>query len=215
MRDLTSITNMMPDLQNKLAFMYYDLVRTSKHQIIVDKSEYNKAELDLMAIELLIACDTDLEEINAYLNDFLRYIHTCCLPEICSPDVVEMECQADSEGITYWVPDVIACEIPMIYNIYATVTSFSVPDLVGEFASTANNIEIILKAETGSNKQFIEVDDTFPHTLTAIYYYSNALSMYIPVNKIAEFTHTSITGFDKFTYNGALRGTTRVKLSFT
>lgn len=230
MRDLTSITNMLPDLQNKLAFMYYELVRLSKHQIVVDRSAYNKAESDLTAIQLLIACDTDLEQINAFLNDFLKYIHTCCLPPICDPDVVELECQADSTLPTFWVPDGIACEVttttttsttttttqtpPTLYDIYATTTSFDDPDLVGEFLADANNIEVILKAETGTDKQFILIEDEFPHSLVGIYYFSYALGMYINVNKISEFTHSTITNFDKWLYNGVKRGTTKVKLVF-
>lgn len=210
--------------------MYYRLVRQSKHQLVVDKSEYNVAEASLTAIELLIACDTDIESINKYLNDFLKYLYTCCLPPICDPEVIELECQADSTTPTFWVPDDIACQVttttttsttttttlapPAVYELYATVTNFSDPDLVAELIASSNNIEVILKAETGSDKQYVLIENTFPHSLVGVYTYSYALGMYINVNKITEYTYSLLGDFRKYLYNGPRRGTTKIKLVF-
>lgn len=230
MRDITSIQNMLPDLKNKLAFMYYNTVEKLKHVVTLDRTDYYTASTHLTTIEILLTCDPDVEQLNFHLNRFLEYIKTCCLPSICEAIIIELQCQADSPEATYWIPDGIACEIttttttsttttttqtpPTLYEIYATVTSFDDPDFIGYFLGSANNIEINLLAETGEDKQFILIEDTFPHSLVGVYYYSYALGQYINVNKISEFTFSSSTGFSKYLYNGAKRGTTKVKLVF-
>lgn len=229
MRDLASIESMLPDLQNRLAFMYYELVERSKHQLYVGKSEYEKAESCLTAIELLIACDTDLEQINAFVNDFLKHIATCCLPVVCDPEYIELECQADATVPTLWIPDIIACQttttttststtttttIPIVlYNMLATITSFDTPDSL-TVASNATQKEIILKAETGVNKQFFEIENAFPKTVNGVYTYNDSLSMYMPTNKLSEYTLSTPTGYQKYTYNGAKRGSTQIKITF-
>lgn len=231
MRDLTSIEAMLPDLENKLAFMYYVTVKKSKHIININRQDYRTADVHLNAINLLIACGTDIEEINFHLNEFLKYIETCCLPEVCSPDVIELQCVADDDNPTFWVPDDIACEVtttttttsttttttaaPVLYSIYATVDDFVDPDLVGYFLPSITNVEVILLAETGSNKQYVIIEDTFPKTVTAIYTYSYALAMYININKLSEYTFSTPTGFRKYLYNGAKRGTTKIKIVFS
>lgn len=230
MRDLTSVEEMLPDLQNKLAFMYYTTVEKSKHLIEVDRTDYKKAEAHLNIIPILLECEPDVEEVNYHLNEFLKYIETCCLPEVCEPDVVELQCETDGDNPTYWIPDGIACEVtttttttsttttttaaPTVYEMYATVTSFDDPDLVGYFPPNIVNVEIILKAEVDDDKQFILVEDTLPRTLIDIYYYSYALGIYIVENKLSDFTYSNPTGFKKYLYNGAKRGTIKVKLVF-
>ncbi len=230
MRDLTSIEAMLPDLKNRLAFMYFNNVEKAKHLITVDKRPYFIAEVHLNTIDVLLTCDPDVEEVNYHLNKVQEYLRTCVLPEICDPEVLELACQSDTIDPTFWVPDDIECEVtttttttsttttttapPVLYELFATVTSFTEPDLVTYMHSTTTQEEVILKAEVDSYKQFILIEETFPKTLTAIYYYSYALGIYILTNKLSEFTYTNPTGFKKYQYNGAKRGTTKVKLIF-
>lgn len=214
MRDLTSIEAMIPDLSNKLAFMYYTTVQRSKHELNVNKDNYRIAEVHLNTINILLLCSPDAKEVNYHLNELQEYLRTCCLPNICSPDVIELQCQADDTPPLFWVPDEMSCTVPTSYAVNATINTITVLDLVDYLQNDSSEQVLNLVGEVGEDRQQFEIDTNFPKTLSAIYYFSNELNQYILTNKLSDYTITTPEGYTLYTYNGLLRGSITIKLIF-
>lgn len=230
MRDLTSIENLVPTLDARLAVMYSELIRESKHVIKVDKSNYFQAEAVVKSIKQFIACDTDLVLLNSLLNKFFSLIHNCKDPVLTSPEYLELYCIADQQLGTFWVPDQIECETggttttttntETLYPFLATITSFIDPDEIGSLHAGSFSLVVTLLAETGAFKQFIEGISTFfdIRTLSQILYWNESFGLYMPENKLEDWEINDVLIdvdiYKQIIYTGPRRGSIKVKLIF-
>lgn len=214
MRSLLAIENMIPDLTKSLAFMYRDLIEESLHIVNVDKSRYYKAEVFLQAIVREVKCSPDINKLNFYLNEFNSLIENCKDVKVNPRETIILQCNRNRASITFWVADTQECE-QSTFNMYATVTSFTVPDQIVDYLN--GQVEIILLAESGGHKQFIQVEKSFADTnpLTGVYYFSTSLGIYLPTTKVADWTSSVITKvgvqYVQYTYTGPNRGTSKTK----
>lgn len=217
MRTQIAIENLLLDLTGSLALMYKELVEESAHSLSVNKDNYNTANTYYQAIIRELNCSPDINRLNGYLNELLSLIPSCAHIANLEVETLVLQCDTNRSRTTYWVADETECESAS-FSIYASVTSFTVPDLVSGYDD--GQIEIILLAETGGLKQLIQVEKTFIDSspLSAVYYWNESIMAYINVNKVSNWTSSDITkdtvAYVQYTYNGPNRGTSKTKFVF-
>lgn len=206
---------MIPDLSKRLAFMYSnEIVKESKHKILIDRSRYFKAELFYYAIVRELKCAPDVNRLNAYLNELLACLENCKEVIVNPGDTIVLQCNTNQNRIIFWVADETHCE-QTGFSIYATITSFTVPDLVSGFAD--NFFEANLLAESGGDKQYVQVQKSYAdnNPLTEVYYWNPVTLSYIPVNKVVDWTSSIVSKlgvpYIQYTYTGPNRGMTKTK----
>lgn len=112
-----------------------------------------------------------------------------------------------------------------VYPLFATtvnITTATKQTLVSML--TANNIQINLVAESGGNKQFFDIPDAWLtlRPLTSIQYFNPVSGQFDTVNRLSEFTVTSVNqtiqgntvGYKRRTFNGIDRGAVLIRLIF-
>ena len=112
-----------------------------------------------------------------------------------------------------------------VYPLFATTSTITVSTkqtLVSMISG--NNIQINLVAETGANKQFFEISNTWltARPLTTIQYFNTVSNQFDITNKITDFTTSlttktiqgNIVNYTKYTYNGSDRSNILIRLIF-
>lgn len=208
---------MLPDLTASLALMYNELVEESSHSFNVDKSNFFIANTCYQAIVRELSCSPNINNLNGYLNELLSMLPSCAHITLTPTDTLLLQCNSNTDKVTWWVSDETECE-GSSFSIYATITSFTVPDLVSGYND--GQIEIVLLAESNGHKQLIQVEKSFTdiNPLSGVYYWNASTSSYVPINKISEWSSTIVnksgTDYTQYAYTGPNRGTSKTKFIF-
>lgn len=208
---------MLPDLTASLALMYNELVEESSHSFNVDKSKFFIANTYYQAIVRELSCSPDIDNLNGYLNELLSMLPSCAHITLSTTNTLVLQCDNNRGRVTWWVADETECESSS-FSIYSTVSSITVPELVSGYDN--GQIEIILKAESGANKQLIQIEKTFVDIspLSIVYYWNASIMAYVIYNKISEWHSTIVnkSGVDyvQYAYTSPNRGTSKTKFIF-
>jgi len=138
----------------------------------------------------------------------------------------------DSDGMPYQVGFTAGTSptktvlIEGVYPLFATISSITTLSQISPLYSmiSANNIQINLFAESGLNKQAFDLPLTWvtSRPLVSVLYYNLLSGNFDPLNKIGDFTVTSVVhtiqgssvNYNRYTYNGPQRASQLIKLTF-
>lgn len=137
----------------------------------------------------------------------------------------------DSKGNNYLTPllpgetNTLTTSFEGVYPLFGTtsnITTATKQALVSMISG--NNIQINLVAETGGNKQFIEIPNAWltARSLQSIQYFNTVSNQFDTTNKLADFTTSSVTktiqgnlvNYTKYTYTGSDRANILIRLIF-
>ena len=112
-----------------------------------------------------------------------------------------------------------------VFPLFATTSSISVSTEQGLLSMiSSNNIQKDLVAESGGNKQYFDIPDSWLNNrgLTSVQFFNTVSGSFDSSNQLNSFTQTATThtiegetiDYTRFTNNGADRGTIKIKLIF-